>query len=206
MADRGPNTPSPDPALRPMTVEDVAEVLALERLLFPHDAWPERFFREELAQAEPAAPAERATRAYWVAVVGGATEPGPDTEPGSDSDTDTEPGSDPDSDTGPGSEEAGLVVGYAGLMCVLPFADVQTLAVAPEAQGLGLGTRLLDTLIREARRRRAEQVLLEVRADNPGAQALYLRQGFAHIHTRPMYYPDGEDALIMQKLLTEQSR
>lgn len=97
------------------------------------------------------------------------------------------------------------ILGYAGMMCVLPIADVQTIAVAPEAQGRGLGTRLLRTIIEAARQRRAEQVLLEVRADNPGAQALYRREGFEHIHTRPRYYPGGEDALIMQKPLRDLS-
>jgi len=96
----------------------------------------------------------------------------------------------------------GELAGYAGMMCVLPIADVQTLAVAEEAQGQGLGTQLLRLLIEAARQRRAEQVLLEVRVDNPGAQALYRREGFVPIHTRPHYYPDGQDALIMQKQLT----
>jgi ribosomal-protein-alanine N-acetyltransferase len=45
-------------------------------------------------------------------------------------------------------------------------------------------------------------VLLEVRADNPRAQALYRRFGFVHIHTRRRYYRDGVDALIMQLPLT----
>ncbi|WP_192596347.1 ribosomal protein S18-alanine N-acetyltransferase [Nesterenkonia lutea] len=98
---------------------------------------------------------------------------------------------------------AGELAGYVGMMCVLPHADVQTLAVAPEAQGQGLGTRLLNLLIAAAREQGAEQVLLEVRADNPGAQALYLREGFHPIHTRARYYPDGQDALIMQKPLTD---
>lgn len=101
------------------------------------------------------------------------------------------------------AELDGVVLGYAGMMCVLPIADVQTIAVAPEAQGRGLGTRLLQTILAAAAQWRADQVLLEVRADNPGAQALYRREGFEHIHTRPRYYPDGEDALIMQKPLKD---
>lgn len=174
-------------ALLRMTSEDVSEVLELERRLFPQDAWPRRFFLDELAQAEPAASAEKATRRYWVAVVEQGRPDG--AEPGAR-----------------GREAVRRIVGYAGMMCVLPFADVQTLAVAPEAQRAGLGTRLLRALVGEAQRRGAEQVLLEVRGDNPGAQALYRREGFSHIHTRTMYYPDGEDALIMQKLLTVQTR
>ncbi|MGJ9406231.1 ribosomal protein S18-alanine N-acetyltransferase [Nesterenkonia aurantiaca] len=100
-------------------------------------------------------------------------------------------------------DAGGRLSGYAGMMCVLPLADVQTLAVAPESQGHGLGTRLLRLLVSSAREQSAEQILLEVRSDNPGAQALYRREGFSHIHTRAQYYPDGEDALIMAKPLID---
>ncbi|WP_235779307.1 ribosomal protein S18-alanine N-acetyltransferase [Sinomonas notoginsengisoli] len=146
-----------------MTEGDVPAVHALERLLFPIDAWPEQMFREEIRQSE--------TRRYCVAE---AEVP-----------------------------EGRRIVAYAGLMCVEPIADVQTIAVVPEYEGRGIGSALLTELIGEARRRGAEDVLLEVRADNPRAQALYRRFGFSHIHTRRHYYRDGADALIMQLPLGE---
>ena len=96
------------------------------------------------------------------------------------------------------AEAASGIVGYAGLMCIEPIADVQTIAVVPEYEGRGIGTTLLTALIEEARRRRAADVLLEVRADNPRAQQLYVRFGFEQIHIRPRYYRDGVDALIMR--------
>jgi ribosomal-protein-alanine N-acetyltransferase len=96
------------------------------------------------------------------------------------------------------AEDGGHIVGYAGLMCIEPIADVQTIAVVPEQEGKGIGSALLTELIRESRRRRAEDVLLEVRADNPRAQQLYRRFGFDQIHVRPRYYRDGVDALIMR--------
>ncbi|MFC0456410.1 ribosomal protein S18-alanine N-acetyltransferase [Arthrobacter liuii] len=90
------------------------------------------------------------------------------------------------------------IVGYAGLMCIEPIADVQTIAVVPDFEGRGIGSTLLTELIDEARRRGAADVLLEVRADNPRAQKLYARFGFEQIHVRPRYYRDGVDALIMR--------
>ena len=95
------------------------------------------------------------------------------------------------------------IVGYAGLMCIEPIADVQTIAVVPEYEGRGIGSDLLTRLIGEARRRGAADVLLEVRADNPRAQQLYLRFGFEQIHIRPRYYRDGVDALIMRLQLED---
>lgn len=96
------------------------------------------------------------------------------------------------------AESSDGIVGYAGLMCIEPIADVQTIAVVPEYEGQGIGSTLLTGLIEEARRRRAADVLLEVRADNPRAQQLYVRFGFEQIHIRPRYYRDGVDALIMR--------
>jgi len=96
------------------------------------------------------------------------------------------------------AETSGGIVGYAGLMCIEPIADVQTIAVVPEHEGRGIGSTLLTQLIEEARHRGAADVLLEVRADNPRAQQLYLRFGFEQIHVRPRYYRDGVDALIMR--------
>ena len=90
------------------------------------------------------------------------------------------------------------IVGYAGLMCIEPIADVQTIAVVPEFEGRGIGSSLLARLITEAGLRGALDVLLEVRADNPRAQQLYVRFGFEQIHVRRGYYRDGVDALIMR--------
>ncbi|MFZ3452582.1 ribosomal protein S18-alanine N-acetyltransferase [Arthrobacter sp. 7Tela_A1] len=92
----------------------------------------------------------------------------------------------------------GTVIGYAGLMCVLPIADVQTIAVDAACEGSGIGSRLLTALLDEAKTRGAADVLLEVRADNPRAQRLYRWFGFEQIHVRPRYYRDGADALIMR--------
>lgn len=156
------------PTIRVMTPADVPAVLRLEQELFPHDAWPEQFFHEELAQAEPAAAPTEATRKYWVV-----------------------------------EDQAQAIIGYAGMMCVLPLADVQTLAVSPQAQGQGLGSRMLKLIEQESTDRGAEDLLLEVRADNPAAQRLYIRHGFVKIHQRIGYYPDGGDALIMRKRLRE---
>lgn len=97
------------------------------------------------------------------------------------------------------AEDGGALVGYAGLAVVGHQGDVQTIAVAPGAQGQGLGRRLLDELIDEVRRRDATEVLLEVRADNEAAQALYRRANFERIGVRRGYYqPGGTDALVLR--------
>ncbi len=92
-------------------------------------------------------------------------------------------------------------VGYAGLMVIDTTADIQTIGVLPRFEGQGIGRAMLTELLAEARRRGADNVMLEVRADNPRAQQLYTRFGFEQIHTRRKYYRDGVDAWIMRLLL-----
>ena len=94
-----------------------------------------------------------------------------------------------------------IVEGYAGLM-VPPGADdadIQTIAVAAEVRRMGLGRILVRALLSEARRRAVRQVFLEVRQDNPAAQALYRELGVEEIAISPGYYqPDNVDALVMK--------
>lgn len=92
-------------------------------------------------------------------------------------------------------------VGYAGLMCVPPIGDIQTIGVLPEFEGRGIARAMLDELIAEAARRGAADIMLEVSSTNPRAQKLYQRYGFEHIHTRRRYYRDGSDGLIMRLTL-----
>lgn len=96
-------------------------------------------------------------------------------------------------------EQGGAVVGYAGLDRGGEVADVMTIAVAPTAQGQGLGAALMNWLIAEARRGGAEHLILEVRADNTMAQRLYATAGFAMLTVRRRYYQPGNvDALVMR--------
>lgn len=97
---------------------------------------------------------------------------------------------------GPGGVEE--IVGYTGLADTGGSGDVQTIAVRRDRHGSGLGGVLLDALLAEASARGCTEVLLEVRADNAGARALYARRGFAQIAERVRYYADGVDALILR--------
>lgn len=100
-----------------------------------------------------------------------------------------------DADGAPG------IAGYGGLLCPegTRDADIQTIAVAEEARGTGLGRQIMTRLIGKAATRRARTVFLEVRADNPVAQGLYRSLGFEEIAVRPGYYqPEGIDAVVMR--------
>jgi len=97
-----------------------------------------------------------------------------------------------------------VLAGYGGLLAPEGSGegDIQTLAVAPSARRHGLGRTLVTTLLAEAAARGAQEVFLEVRADNPNARALYDSLGFEQIAVRAKYYqPDGVDAQVMRVTL-----
>ena len=97
------------------------------------------------------------------------------------------------------AEDVSGVVGYAGLIAYPEEAHIATIGVTGTRQGEGIGAQLLDTLLAEADTR-SQVVLLEVRADNETARALYRRRGFAEIGRRRGYYqPSGTDAVVMSR-------
>lgn len=149
------NTPDAAVRMRRMRWWDIEAAAALERRLFPSDAWSAEAFWGELAHPD--------ARYYLVA------------------------------------ESATGLVGYAGLLAVSGEADVLTLAVAPEASRRGLGRSLLHELLAEAERRGCADVLLEVRADNAAAIALYCDAGFERVGVRRRYYSDGTDAWVLRR-------
>ncbi len=94
----------------------------------------------------------------------------------------------------------GSLAGYAGLDCAGDTADVMTIAVGTAYRGMGLGDRLLDELVARATARGARSLLLEVRADNASALALYVRHGFEELSVRRRYYQPGDvDALVLRR-------
>ncbi len=74
---------------------------------------------------------------------------------------------------------SGGVLGYVGISAVAGEADVQTIATAPAARGLGVGRVLLRSGLAEAVAAGARWIHLEVRADNVAALALYAAAGWA---------------------------
>lgn len=97
-------------------------------------------------------------------------------------------------------DEIGAVAGYAGLAVTAEGAWVNNIAVRRDAQRRGVGRALLEDLLAEAQRQGAEQVMLEVAADNEPAQRLYAGYGFEAVALRRGYYqPSNTDAVVMRR-------
>ncbi len=80
-------------------------------------------------------------------------------------------------------------------------AELVSVAVGPACRGQGIASSLMRSTLRRLRLRRVRQFTLAVRASNWPAQALYSKFGFARLRQIRGYYEDGEDALVMRKVL-----
>lgn len=99
-------------------------------------------------------------------------------------------------------EHEGVVVGYGGVRALQGSADadIQTIALDAAHRGAGRGRALLRALLAAAVERGAREAFLEVRADNPTAEGLYLAEAFEEIARRARYYqPDDVDAIVMRR-------
>jgi len=95
------------------------------------------------------------------------------------------------------------LVAYA-TVARLPFeAELQAILVDGPRRGQGLAGTLLGVVVDQAREWGSERLLLEVRAGNLAAIALYRRGGFGEDGRRRGYYPPREpgapreDAVLM---------
>jgi len=91
------------------------------------------------------------------------------------------------------------LVGYASFRYVGKQGDVNTVAVASDQQGKGIGTALMDWLESQAVLRNVREIFLEVRSDNEAAIKMYATRGYERIDIRRNYYGNTIDANIMRK-------
>ncbi|KGA18513.1 hypothetical protein GM51_8195 [freshwater metagenome] len=91
------------------------------------------------------------------------------------------------------------IVGYASFRYVGKQGDVNTVAVASDQQGKGIGTALMDWLESQATLRNVREIFLEVRSDNEAAIKMYDARGYERIDIRRNYYGNTIDANIMRK-------
>lgn len=80
-------------------------------------------------------------------------------------------------------------------------AQLITLDIAPEQRRKGLASFLLDFLHRFLKERGFKKIRLEVAYNNHPAISLYQKHGYEWKGIRKKYYPDGTDAIIMEKSL-----
>lgn len=94
--------------------------------------------------------------------------------------------------------EDSTLLGYAVLYTVLDEGNLDNIAVARSFRRRGVADALLSALAGLCRERGIVRLMLEVRASNAPALALYHKYGFAEVGWRKNYYRNPrEDAILM---------
>lgn len=104
-----------------------------------------------------------------------------------------------------GEKHVGYVVGELKRMGTSlepqQVGHVLNVAVTPDYQRRGIGTRLMDEMEEKFLQLDTYLAYLEVRESNKVAQRMYRERGYEYVRTAVDYYGD-EDAFIMMKHLT----
>ncbi len=175
-------SPKPKLTLRYMQLEDIPQVMAIDRLAFDLP-WSQRSYAYEIAESDHShmvvlelkreIPATGWRR--WFGINGK-----------------------------PHLEK--WVVGYGGLWNIVGEAHISTIAVHPKARGRGWGEILLAGMVRRSIGLGAEEVVLEVRVSNTRAQNLYRKYDFQRVGIKAQYYRNNnEDAYDMRLRIDKQT-
>lgn len=99
-------------------------------------------------------------------------------------------------------EEDDDIIAYGVMSIAAGESHIFNVCVDADRRNHGLGARVIEFLMDQARLLHANSVFLEVRPSNEAAIALYDKLGFNQIGVRKDYYPDvegREDALIFAR-------
>ena len=188
--------------VRPMRLEDIAQVADVERECFP-TGWSATPFRREL---------QSKTAAYLVACE--AAKPSQSYEEAITAMAPVEPVPAPpasllqriaqavsgllSSRSLPPPDFSQYIPGYVGLWFITDEAHITAIGNREIERRKGIGELLLISSIEISLRRGLRVVTLETRVSNHQAQALYVKYGFKKMGIRKGYYTDNrEDALVM---------
>lgn len=178
--------------IRAMTVEDIPEVVAIERQSF-EATWPRTAYRRELENnklaryivaeecgddADLAPPPPPPLRPRWQLWLRRLFD-GPEV-------------------VSPPPPPRRRVVGYLGLWFQIGEGHIVAVATHPDHRRRGIGEMLVAEALRLSEGHGEDCVTLEVRLSNTSAQDLYQKYGFERVGVRRRYYTDNnEDGVIM---------
>jgi ribosomal-protein-alanine N-acetyltransferase len=187
-------------AVRAMTVDDIAQVMEVERESFP-TMWPPTAFKRELQQNR---------LAHYIVV----TESNPSAEPPAEPPAQAPNqsgtferlfgeirnllGGEDEKQLPPLDQRPEVIAGFIGLWLLPDEAHIVTFGVRRDYRRRGIGELLLISAISLAQVKGQTMVTLECRVSNEAALGLYGKYGFEKVGLRPRYYSDDhEDAYVL---------
>jgi ribosomal protein S18 acetylase RimI-like enzyme len=100
-------------------------------------------------------------------------------------------------------DETNAIKGYGQLTLWPGCAEISDLVVAAPNRGQGIGTAMIQYLVRAAREMHVPCVEIGAALSNPGAVALYRRLGFVDDHTVWLNLGDGKEPVLFLRLSLE---
>lgn len=98
--------------------------------------------------------------------------------------------------------ENNRILGFINYDILYERAELLYIAVIEEAQNKKIGSKLLEFMIKNCRKKNIQNITLEVNVENKKAIALYEKYGFQKVAIRKNYY-QGIDGILMEKELVE---
>lgn len=96
------------------------------------------------------------------------------------------------------AEAEGKIAGYCGMYCAADEGEITNVAVCPSMRRCGIGRKLMEQSLLEARQAGIRHVILEVRVSNEAAIQLYESFGFSIQGIRKGFYERPvEDGYVM---------
>ena len=89
------------------------------------------------------------------------------------------------------------IVGFAGILLIIDQVNIMNIVVKKDKRNLGIGSSLLEEIIRYSKIHNATSITLEVNEKNIPAIKLYEKYGFKQVGLRKKYYNNEDNAILM---------
>lgn len=89
------------------------------------------------------------------------------------------------------------IVGFAGFLKIVDEANIMNIVTKKSKRNMGIGTKLLQSLIQLAKDQKMSSITLEVNEKNISAINLYKKFQFEQVGIRKKYYDNTDSAILM---------
>ena len=89
------------------------------------------------------------------------------------------------------------IVGFAGILLIIDQVNIMNIVVKKDKRNFGIGSLLLEEIIRYSKIHNATSTTLEVNEKNIPAIKLYKKYGFKQVGLRRKYYNNEDNAILM---------
>lgn len=89
------------------------------------------------------------------------------------------------------------IVGFTGILLIIDQVNIMNIVVKKDKRNFGIGSSLLEEIIRYSKIHNATSITLEVNEKNIPAIKLYKKYGFKQVGLRRKYYNNEDNAILM---------